>query len=93
MKPLLETRAFWSYIDERICVVAVHHAYDMILGNNINIEDMLQHPAALVEQQCRCRIEQLADMIADREIIQCLPSQIKEVETENQQDEKPYINR
>ena len=50
MQPLLEAGTFWSYIDEGISVVAVHHADDVILGHDFNIEDMLQHPAALVEQ-------------------------------------------
>jgi hypothetical protein len=47
--PLLQTGAFRSDIDERISVVAVYHADDMIMSRDVNIKDMLQHPTALVE--------------------------------------------
>ena len=50
VKPLFQTCTIWSYIDKGICVIAVDDSYSMIMCDEIDMEDMLQHPAALIEQ-------------------------------------------
>ena len=49
VKPLFQTGAFWCYGDVRVSVVAVHHADDVIMSDDVDSEDMFKYPAALVE--------------------------------------------
>ena len=51
VKPLFQTCTFWCDVDKRISVVAVYHADRMFVGNEIDVQQMFQNPAALIEQQ------------------------------------------
>jgi hypothetical protein len=61
MQPLFEASTFRCYIYERISIVAVHHSDDVVFCYYVNIEDMLQHPAALVEQKRRRRVKKFGN--------------------------------
>ena len=89
VEPLLEAGALGGDGYVGPAAVAVQGCDEPMLGNggDVNVEDMFQYPAALVEEQVHRPKAQLVDGPFDGPVADGLPPQIDEMEAEDEQDE------
>ena len=63
-----------------------------VVSEEIDAEDMLKHPCALVEKQRRRPCEELVDGAFQRPVVEReVPEIIKEVEAEDQNEKQPHV--
>ena len=95
MEPLLETGALGGDDDARPVAFAVDRGDEALGGDggDVDAKYAVKEPTGLAVDQVDRPYHQPIHGLADGPVAQGLPAEIEEMETDNQNDKQPYVNR
>ena len=95
MHPLLEAGTFGGDDDACPAAFAVDGGDEPLGfdGGNVDVQEMVKHPARLAVDHIDRPQHELVDPLPDGPIAQSLPAQIDEMKADDQDDKKPNVDR